>query len=97
MLLPSKLNLCSFIVGGLVGISFASSGLSQIIRNDNGDFEIYPNGTVPIAAFLKNATLRMPTVNATTVTFAETSEDTGKDQRSSRGCVYCSFQFFISN
>ena len=27
----------------------------------------------------------MPTVNATTVTFAETSEDTGKDQRSSRG------------
>ena len=74
------MNLSSFIVGGLVGISFASSGLSQIIRNDNGDFEIYPNGTVPIAAFLKNATLRMPTVNATTVTFAETSEDTGKDK-----------------
>ena len=39
---------------------------------------------MPIAAFLKNATLRMPTVNATTVTFAETSEDTGKDKKSSR-------------
>ena len=40
---------------------------------------------MPIAAFLKNATLRMPTVNATTVTFAETSEETGKYQKSSGG------------
>ena len=62
-----------------MGISFASSGLSQIIRNDNGDFEIYPNGTVPIAAFLNNATQNMPNVNATTVTFAETGASSGQN------------------
>ena len=61
------------IVGGALGIAFAASGLSQVLIRDNRRFEIYPNGTTPIAAFLTNATERMPEVNATSATFAETN------------------------
>ena len=75
-------NLFIFVVGGLVGISFASSGLSQIISREEGNFEIYPDGTTPIAAFLKNETMRLSDTvtlqNATTVTFAETSDISGE-------------------
>ena len=60
------------IVGGVLGIAFAASGLSQVLLRDNQRFEIFPNGTTPIAAFLNNATQRMPGVNATSATFAET-------------------------
>ena len=59
------------IVGGAFGIPFAASGLSQFLLRDNQRFEIFPNGTTPIAAFLTNPTQRMPDVNATSVTFAE--------------------------
>ena len=58
-------------MGGIYGIPFISSGLSKILRNENGEFELVPNGTVPIAAFLPSPTNRMPNVNATSVTFAE--------------------------
>ena len=64
-------------MGGIYGIPFVSSGLSKILRNENGEFELVPNGTVPIAAFLPSPTNRMPNVNATSVTFAEMTETEG--------------------
>ena len=59
----------------MFGIAFAASGLSQIITRDNEQFEIYPNGSTPIAAFLTAPTISMPEVNATSATFAETGND----------------------
>ena len=64
-------------VGGAFGIAFAASGLSQIISRDNQQFEIFPNGSTPIAAFLTAPTTSMPEVNATSATFAETGDDSG--------------------
>ena len=64
-------------MGGIYGIPFISSGLSKILRNENGEFELVPNGTVPIAAFLPSPTNRMPNVNATSVTFAEMTPTKG--------------------
>ena len=64
-------------MGGIYGIPFISSGLSKILRNENGEFELVPNGTVPIAAFLPSPTNRMPNVNATSVTFAEMTSTEG--------------------
>ena len=71
---------CPFfiLVGGALGIAFAASGLSQILIRDNQQFEIYPNGSTPIAAFLTAPTRLMPNVNATSATFAETGNDAGK-------------------
>ncbi len=66
-----------FIVGGALGIAFASSGLSQFLLRDNQQFEIFPKGTTPIAAFLTNPTQRLPEVNATSATFAETIPNLG--------------------
>ena len=82
MYIVVTLILFMLIVGGLVGIPFASSGLSQIISREEGNFEIYPDGTMPLAAFLKNETMRLSDTvtlqNATTVTFAETSDISGE-------------------
>ena len=72
----TNLNLF-LIVGGAFGIPFAASGLSQVLLRDNERFEIFPNGTTPIAAFLTKGTQRMPDVNATSVTFAETIGNLG--------------------
>ena len=67
------------LVGGAFGIAFAASGLSQIISRDNQQFEIFPNGSTPIAAFLTAPTKTMPNVNATSATFAETGDDFGNN------------------
>ena len=64
-------------VGGALGIAFAASGLTQILTRDGEQYEIYPNRTTPIAAFLTAKTKQMPEVNATSVTFAETGADLG--------------------
>ena len=57
---------------GLVGVAFASSGLSQALID-----ELIPEGTTPIAAFLTNPTRQSPTINATSATFAETASVMG--------------------
>ena len=64
-------------MGGALGIAFAASGLSQVLVRDNKEYEIYPNGTIPIAAFLTNSTVRMPDIMATSATFAEIIGDPG--------------------
>ena len=66
-----------FIAGGALGIAFAASGLSQVLTRDGTQFEIFPNGSTPIAAFLDSPTNSIPEVNATSVTFAETGDDSG--------------------
>ena len=65
-------------MGGVLGVAFATSGLNQILIRDSQNFEIYPNGTTPIAAFLTAPTRLNPQVNATSVTFAETDKDQGE-------------------
>ena len=76
-----KINLNCFTsnltVGGALGVAFAASGLTQILTRDNEQFEIFPNGSTPIAAFLTAPTRAMPEVNATSATFAETGDDSG--------------------
>ena len=61
-------QLASILVGGVFGIAFAQAALSQALQD-----ELVPEGTTPIAAFLKNVTKTDPRVNATSVTFAETA------------------------
>ena len=57
-----------YTILGIVGIAFASSGLSQALQD-----ELIPEGTTPIAAFLTNPTEQDPKINATSATFAETA------------------------
>ena len=90
-----NLKLC-FVVGGALGIAFAASGLSQVLVRDNRRYEIYPNGTTPIAAFLTNATQRIPNVNATSATFAETIGNLGNQQYNSSTHIEM-FEFFLSS
>ena len=48
-----------------------------MLVRDNKEYEIYPNGTIPIAAFLTNSTVKMPDIMATSATFAERIGDLG--------------------
>ena len=74
-------------VGGALGIAYAASGLSQFLVRDNEQYQLFPNGTVPIAAFLTAPTKRMPEVNATSLSFAETADESGYLKYGSLYCV----------
>ena len=59
-------------MGGALGIAFASAGLDQATQD-----ALIPEGTTPIAAFLKNSTITDARINSTSATFAETAGDSG--------------------
>ena len=48
----------------------------MLTRGDT-QFEIFPNGSTPIAAFLNAPTESIPEVNATSATFAEILDEAG--------------------
>lgn len=62
----------SLVGGAFVGVAFATSGLSQEIKD-----RLIPDDTTPIAAFLTNPTETDSRINATSATFSEKSLPSG--------------------